>query len=394
MNTKIYLRDILLDYDTPQLFVARDSVGTNYVCMLVEQNEDFDRFTCISISDQKLVQFTNGQIDLRDIFLTPEINQFYQVNIHDYQSNYFESIPLEIEELPQAWLPDEGVFINLDRARSEVVLESKEKAKTIIHLNLNPPESINEPRINALALSEALLRFQTMLKYAYKKSISSFPYAQRKQLNIPENYQVDVFAFAQGSFKVKMQSQSYPNLFGETEIIKALELVDQLVDSIDDIDGSLRLLAQNKGHFANTFINFIKYIAESKSRLNYTWAYSGTTNPVTKQITSDQAEYLYEVFNQQDELKEESIELVGYFEKVDEKYGKWRLVDRENNTHNGELGEVEGLTLKGVIIRTTLYRLVCVEKIVEVVGTSEEKKSIQLIELTPIDSEHDPEQRH
>jgi hypothetical protein len=40
-----------------------------------------------------------------------------------------------------------------------------------------------------------------------------------------------------------------------------------------------------------------------------------------------------------------------------------------------------------------LYKLLCVEKIIEVVGTSEEKKSIQLIELTKIESEHDTE-RH
>jgi len=394
MNTKVFLKDILLYYDTPQLFVSRDAVGTNYICMLIEQNTDFDKFACISVSEQKLTQFTNGHIDLRDVFLTPEINQFYYTHVQNYQSNYFEIIPIEIEQLPPEWLPDEGVFINLDQVQSEVLIESKEKAKTIIHLNLNPPESINEPRIKALTLTEALLRFQTMLKYAYKKSIVSFPYAQRKQLNVPENYQLDVFAFAQGSFKIKMQSQCYPNLFGETEILRALELVDQLVDNIDDIGGSLKLLSQNKGHFANTYINFIKYIAESKSKLTYAWAYSGIKSPVMKQISSDQAQHLYEIFNQQDELKEETIELIGYFDKVDEKYGKWRLVDKENNTYNGELGEVEGITLKGVIIRTMLYRLVCIEKIIEIVGTSEEKKSIQLVELSQIEADNGTEQRH
>ena len=44
MNIKIILKDILLYYDTPQLFIARDNVGTNYLCMLVEQNQEFDIF--------------------------------------------------------------------------------------------------------------------------------------------------------------------------------------------------------------------------------------------------------------------------------------------------------------------------------------------------------------
>lgn len=391
MNTQIFLKDILLYYDIPQLFVARDAVGTNYLCMIVEQNKEFDNFACIQISEQKLDYFSNGHIDLRDVFASPEIKKYYQAKIHDYQLNVYEIIPLENEELPVQWLPDEGIFIKLDQSQSEIVAESKDKAKTIVYLSLNPPESANEPRINTLSLSEVLLRFQTMLKYAYKRSISRYPYAQRKQMNVKENYQLDVFAFAPGSFKVKMQSQSYPNLFGETEITRALVLIDQHVDTINNVESSLKLLSENKGHFANTYINFLKYIADSKSKLSYSWAFSGIKIPVTKQITSDQAQYLYEIFNQQDELKEETIELIGYFDKVDEKYGKWRLVDQENNAHNGELGNVEGITLKGVIISTRLYKLVCVEKIIEVVGTSEEKKSTQLIKLIPLKLEHGTE---
>lgn len=394
MDTKIFLRDILLYYDTPQLFVARDAIGTNYLCMIVDQNANYDNFACVQISEQKLNYFSTGHIDLRDVFLSPEIKAYYQVHIHDYQSDSYEIVPLENKDLPAQWLPDEGVFINLDQLQSEIINESKEKAKTIVHLSLNPPESANEPRINALSLSDALLRFQTMLKYAYKKSISRFPYAQRKQMSVQENYQLDVFAFAPGSFKVKMQSQSFPNLFGETEIVRALHLVDQHVDNINNVESSLKLLSENKGHFANTYINFLKYIADSKCNLSYSWAFSTIKAPVTKQITSDQAQYLYEIFNQQDELEEEIIELIGYFDKVDEKYGKWRLVDQENNAHSGELGEVEGITLKGIIIGTRLYKLVCIEKIIEVVGTSEEKKSIQLIELTQLGPEDGTEPRH
>ena len=392
MSIKVFLKDILLFYDTPQLFVACDEIGTNYICMLVEQNSTSDKFACIQISEQKLIHFCTGNIDLRDIFINPEMMSFYQINIKDYNSNFFETEILETEIFPSRWLPEEGVFINIEQAQSEIIAESQARAKTIVHLSLNPPESTSEPKINTLTLSEALLRFQTMLKYAYKRSIATLPYAQRKHLNTPENYQLDVFAFARGSFKVKMQSQSFPNLFGETEISRALHLVDQLVDNINNVELSLQLLAENKGHFANTYINFLKYVAESQHRLSYSWAFSSLKAPITKQISSAQAQYLYEIFNQQEELKEETIQLIGYFDKVDEKYGKWRLVDQENNTHNGELAEDESLTLKGVIIGTKLYKLVCIEKIIEIVGTSEEKKALQLIELTELNSEKNTEQ--
>ena len=392
MSIQIFIKDILLFYDTPQLFVACDGVGTNYLCMLVEQNTTFDKFICVQISEQKLTRFCAGEIDLRDLYIEPEIKLFFHTNIHDYQSEFFEIQTFEIETFPPEWLPEEGVFINIEKAQSEIIAEAQEKVKTIVHLSLNPPESSHQTRINTITLSEALLRFQTMLKYAYKRSISTFAYTQRKHLNIPENYQLDVFAFAPGSFKVKMQSQSYPNLFGETEILRALQLVDQLVDQIDNIESSLQILSENKGHFANTYINFLKYIADGKSRLSYSWASSILKDSVTKHIYSEQAQQLCEIFNQQEELKREKIELVGFFDKVDETYGKWRLVDQENNSYNGELSDDENLTLKGVIISTKLYKLVCLEKIIEVVGTSEEKKTLQLVNITEMITDDSAEQ--
>jgi hypothetical protein len=385
MNTTIYLKEVLLYYDTPQLFVAIDDIRTNYLCMLVEQNKEFDIFVCVQVSKNRLESFCSGLIDLKSIFISPEIKRYYKAKISNYQLKSFEIIIYDFDIVPDVWLPDEGVYINLKKAESEIFIESKERAKTIIYLNLNPSESASEPRINALSLSEALLRFQTMVKYAYKKAILKLPYEQRKQMNFQENYLLDVFAFSPGSFKVKLQSQSYPNLFGETEVIKALQLIDQLIEKIDDVNSSLPLLLANKGHFANTYINFLKYIADSKNELTYTWAFSSIRAPVVKHITSDQAQKLYDFFYQQEELKEETIELVGYFEKVDEKYGKWRLVDQGKNAHSGELGEIDGLSLKGIVIGTILYRLLCTEKIIEVVGTNEERKIIQLIKVTEFD---------
>lgn len=110
MNIKIILKDILLYYDTPQLFIARDNVGTNYLCMLVEQNQEFDIFVCIQMSKEKLTHFSTGHIDLRNVYLEPEIRVYYQVNIANYQSGCYEIVPLEYESIPDQWLPESGVF--------------------------------------------------------------------------------------------------------------------------------------------------------------------------------------------------------------------------------------------------------------------------------------------
>lgn len=382
MSIKVFFKETLLYFDTPQLFVACDAVGTNYLCMLVEQNEAFDNFICIQISERKLTRFCSGNVDLRDLFIEPEIKLFYNAKIYNYESYDFEVQLFDVLELPSEWLPEAGFFV--EKAQSEIITESREKAKTIVHLSLNSPELLYELKINALTLSEALLRFQTMLKYAYKRSISGLSYVRRKDLSNSENYQLDVFAFAHGSFKVKMQSQACSNLYGETEIIKALHFVDELVDQIDHLETSQQILARNKGHFASSYISFIKFIADAKKSISYSWATSNLEKPITKQIFSKQAQKLYDFLNQQEKLKEDRIELVGFFDKVDETNGKWRLVDKAQKAYSGEILEDKNLTLKGVIIGTQLYKLVCLEKIMEIAGVSDEKKTLQLIDLTEI----------
>ena len=60
-------------YDVPQILVAADATGTNYLCTLYKKDvESGYHYLAVQISDSRLAVFINGQLDLRDAYLHPE----------------------------------------------------------------------------------------------------------------------------------------------------------------------------------------------------------------------------------------------------------------------------------------------------------------------------------
>ena len=60
-------------YDVPQILVAADATGTNYLCTLYKNDaEDGYLYLGVQISGTRLAAFTDGQLDLRDAYVYPE----------------------------------------------------------------------------------------------------------------------------------------------------------------------------------------------------------------------------------------------------------------------------------------------------------------------------------
>ena len=72
MKSLLKVERILDYYDVPQLFVARDVFDTIYICLLYN-DEPQCRYTGIRISSERLTGFLSGQIDLRLLFIEPEM---------------------------------------------------------------------------------------------------------------------------------------------------------------------------------------------------------------------------------------------------------------------------------------------------------------------------------
>ena len=118
METKLTL-DQMLDYcDVPQLFTARDTFETLYLCLLYDDSSEC-LYTGIRISPQRLSEFLNGKYDLRYLYLHPEQNgEYFDVSYHgnEYHKRLFSGTFLSEERLPA-----EGYHINSDDRENVVV---------------------------------------------------------------------------------------------------------------------------------------------------------------------------------------------------------------------------------------------------------------------------------
>lgn len=96
---------ILEYYDAPQLFVARDAYDTLYLCLLYDDEEAF-RYTAIRISQDRLRSFTQGTLDLRTVFVSPEQGgEYYDVTCMD---DRYVLTPSPLHALPEDRLPEAG----------------------------------------------------------------------------------------------------------------------------------------------------------------------------------------------------------------------------------------------------------------------------------------------
>lgn len=67
-------------YDVPQILTATDATGTRYLCTLYSQEADGYCYLGVQISEPRLMAFIGRQLDLREAYLHPEVeNALYVV---------------------------------------------------------------------------------------------------------------------------------------------------------------------------------------------------------------------------------------------------------------------------------------------------------------------------
>lgn len=374
METILTHQETLVFYDIPQLFIAQDKVGTKFLCMLSEQTDEYDIVLCVPVSSARLHLFLIGSVELLEMFMKPELSFLYKANVSSYRNNFFTASSINVNEIKEKWLPETGYFY-LDHVESKdaVIIESKEKSRGIVHLSFKNEETKYDSIVNSNKLSIILYSFQDIIKYSYKKYIKhNCSQKEMKKLNKPENYSVDVFAFSPGSFEVKLQSQVCSSLLGISEIEKSFSIIDELTGSIQNIDNFIEVIKKYKGHFAKSFIKFLKNIADSGFIITYKWGSSVLKESKINSITHEQARELYLAVNNKEELTDETVAISGFLDGADNTPGKWCLKDDQGKLHKGE----SSIDLLGLVIGRR-YIFTCKEKI-ETTGLDDEKIFLKL----------------
>jgi len=94
-------------YDVPQIIVAADTTGAQYLCILYKNDSERGYlYLGVHMSEDRMAAFIDGQLDLRDAYTHPEsVDALYLVTVKQGVLNLASHIqPQDITEemLPEA----------------------------------------------------------------------------------------------------------------------------------------------------------------------------------------------------------------------------------------------------------------------------------------------------
>ncbi len=101
-------------YDRPVLFSCQNDSGTAFLAVLVEEEEDFEMWFYVPLSDRRFQHLQLGEIDLHDSFAQPEDGILFEVKI-PYNGKPTSVRPIPSDEVSEDQLPLPGEFLESDR---------------------------------------------------------------------------------------------------------------------------------------------------------------------------------------------------------------------------------------------------------------------------------------
>lgn len=371
----------LFYYDGPQVIEARDGIGGHYVGLLTGAAET-PRFLVVGVAPERLREFRLGTLDLRSLLLAQADEGWFLTST---AADLSQPLTLEPQAGPLAasqLLPDEGFVLHEAPASGASLQEARARNNLVMEIAVEPPEATSEHRIRVGTLSGLLAHVQTMLKHAYGSALRELSIEARKQLDRTDAHLMDVIIpAAPGSFRIVLEAARSPDMFGQNELARALQLVDEMFEKTDDPAATLARVKQRRGHMAGAYLRLLRFLAIHRSGLSYAWAEPNFSAPRQRKLAEREAQPLINALSGVANLGTETVTLVGDLDKADRKNGSWKLATVEG----AESGETKsgGPSLEGLKIGGT-YRFVCQEEIVESEGSGRETRTLYLIEHQPV----------
>lgn len=372
---------ILDYYDGIQIFTASDEIGGNYLGTMVGTVGDHGQYLVAGVSPSNLHLFRCGEMDLRTLLLaSPPHERFITVA----SGKFSDMLKLTVLEEPleqSSLLPDEDFFLEEEPVRDDLVSEAKLRNNLILEIIAAPPESATGHRMRANALGNLILHVQRLIRYAYRAEIRSLRQSYHGIRNVPDAHLMDVTVpAAAGSYRIVMEPSNPTDMFGHSEMSRALERIDRVFASGHDPATARQNLAEHKGHLAGSYIQLMRLLATTETGLRYRWATSDLAETRDAGVTRAQAKQLADILETAIELSTEEVSLKGKLEQANDRSGTWCIFDNDGRRHYGKVDDPADLD--GLTIGTT-YEFLCVETI-EIDASGREGRSLSLKNPRPL----------
>ena len=376
---RIFHHRTLFYYDGHQVFEARDAIGGHYVAVLASSEllpadqrparEPVDRYLVTGVTPERLRQFRSGDIDLRSLLIESDQDERYLASA---DAGIDQPLQLERFHMPLVTpgvLPAPGFLLHNGPAHDRVLKEARERNNLVIELIAEPPEATSQHRINASTLAGMLNLMQSVVKFAYVAVTSD-------RHRSPSEHLLDVVVpAAAGSFRVVLASSNDLDLFGGTDIGRALPRVDMLFEHTADPQATLAIVREHRGHLAGAYLKLLRFLVDCGTGLTYAWAEPKSESTISRAVSHTEAGHLTEALSSVDRLTIENVVLEGTFERFHRGKGLWGLHTEEGyrsgRTHrNGP--RLDGLKVGGH------YRFHCDEEVQEMDVTGRETRKLIL----------------
>ena len=367
MKRKLRIDRILVYNDFPELFLAQDNSDLDYLCLLTNLNNDFYSYHCVSISKGRLYEFLNGKVDLREIFINPELPEWWEAN--DTSEQNFEITFFNNSGLEDKFLPEEGCYLVEEQTEDLIREEVVNTNNVVIHLSLSDEQ--NKQSIPIEDLGDFAKLYQSLVENAYKKAILSSELDHKRSYIIPDNYQLNAFASSPGSFVLHLKSNSNKDLFGNSLVEEGLRRIDEMISDPQYERELIEALRSVKGHTISNYQKILDKVINENITFKYKWLSPSSPVIHTRSINQKYAKRVKEILSLKEELVEEIREFIGFVKQADVERGSWRITNEEDS--KDYTGDSEGHLLDGITLETVRYRFVC-EEIIESMKVTEKEK--------------------
>ncbi len=369
---KIRHTKTLFYYDGPQVFEAHDAIGGHYVAVMVESDNQNERYLVAGVPPEQLREFRSGALDLRSLLIESDEEERYLATVDTDLDHPLVLNNLSTTLMDSGFLPDAG-FVLHDRSSDDSVLrEARERNNLVLEVVAEPPEATMQHRIRANTLAEMLNLVQGMVKYAYRTEMKGDDPRYRQ----PDEDMMDVVVpAAAGSFQIVLEAASMPDFFGGSKLARALRRIDVLFEDTANPEKTLLTVKEQRGHLAGTYLKLLRFLVERETGLRYSWAEPKSERPSSRAVSQSEAGLLIEALSSVTNLGSESMTLEGTFERFNRGNGSWGLLTKEGKRWGKVKGggpSLDGLEVGG------RYRFYCDEEVEEVAITGRELRVLYL----------------
>ncbi len=338
---RLRIVEIIEYYDVPQLFVAKDVIDTLFLCLTYDVDEA-GALNCIAvnISKERLNDFYTGHLDLRQVFIDPELFS-YDVIVRD---NVIEA-SLRVNGFEESMLPSEGFFLDFSRREDyEMIHSSVDEGRTIIRLAFN--FDTNNHTVPAQVLTVAVDQFQKIVTKISQKLFKN---------QVENNANLLVRATIPASFDLELMSEEQCGLFGWTKVSESLDVIAPLFS--EDDESVAECLSSYKEAMPN-YKRMIKSLSEGGASFKFKWVKNSNESSVCEcPVSRERVKSLYDFAASLEEMEEIEEVYEGYFFMANSKNGSWGFKPTEGRQKKGICSD--RILLKGITLNEQAYRVKC-----------------------------------